>query len=75
MGLIDGPSRTLKIDEFKDYVSVPAKGNADIISKLTSIAQECSSITDPDNCEMAAKCAACLKAGMAANKIKTDIGI
>ena len=75
MGAIDGPTRALKKDEFIEYISVPAKGDQAIIAKLSEIAEKCAAVTDPDSCEMAAKAVACIRSGMAAQKIKTDIGI
>lgn len=75
MGVMDAETRTLKKDEFIEYISIPAKGDQTLIGKLSEIAEKCASITDTDSCEMAFKAAACIKAAMAAQKIKTDIGI
>ncbi|KAL7036226.1 hypothetical protein ACKWTF_008751 [Chironomus riparius] len=75
MGVMDAATRTLKKDEFIEYISIPAKGDQALIGKLSAIAEKCALITDDDSCEMAFKSAACIKTAMAAQKIKTDIGI
>ena len=72
---MDASTRTLKKNEFVEYISVPAKGDQALIAKLSDIAEKCALVTDDDSCEMAFKCAACVKSAMSAQKIKTDIGI